>query len=127
MSPLLTIEQFPPPALSKLLQVVDLLEQLGVAAPTITTADGLRNIVNLLGQLGQLVGVDSAWTSKLQTIIADQQVFGIVLAIVQYVDSLLAAKPQAGAPAAAALTIDAQAFADWLPSATQIVRLVKSL
>jgi hypothetical protein len=129
MSPVLTIEQCPPPALGKVIQVIDLLEQLRAAAPTIGTADGLRNVVNLLGQLGQFVGVDSSWTSKLQSILANQQVFGIVLAIVQYVDALLtpAATPQAGAPAVAALTIEAQSFADWLPLVTQIVKLLKSL
>jgi hypothetical protein len=127
MSPLMTIEQFPPPALGKLIQVVDLLEQLRAATPTIGTADGLRNVVNLFGQVGQLVGVDSAWTSKLQTILADQQVFDIVLAIVKYVDSLLAPKPPAGAVTATATTIDAQAFADWLPLIMQIMRLLKSL
>ena len=127
MSPLMTIEQFPPPALGKLIQVVDLLEQLRAAAATIGTADGLRNVVNLFGQLGQLVGVDSAWTSKLQTILADQQVFDIVLAIVKYVESLLAAKPQTGSVTTTATTIDAQDFADWLPLIMQFMRLLQSL
>src|SRR5436305_15201965 len=108
MSPLMTIEQFPLPALGKLIQVVDLLEQLRAAAATIGTADGLRNVVSLLGQLGQLAGVDAAWTSKLQTILADQQVFDIVLAIVRYVESLLEGAPKAASPAANPLTIDAQ-------------------
>ncbi len=130
MSPLLTIERFPPLALGKIIELLDLLASLRSAAATVTTAEGLRNVLDLLGRLAALAGVDSSWINRLQSILADQNTFSVVLSIVQYVDGLLAPPAKPTGPTATAvtsLTVDAQSFADWLPLVMQLIHLLKAL
>jgi len=132
MNATLTIPHFPPPLSAKFGSLLGLLAELRAAAAALATPDGLKKAVSILVDLADALGMDAAWTARLQTLLSDQNVFEVALVIVQFLDSLLGTSnppPLPGSTAAASerVTIDAQAFADWLPIVMQILQVIEQL
>jgi hypothetical protein len=135
MNATLSIPQFPPVQIAKLSSLLDLLDELRQAAASLATPEGLQNALGLLIKIAEALGMDAAWTEQLQTILSDQNIFEVVLAIVRLLNSLL---PGGGQPASATatvasaavpatVTLDAQAFIDWLPIVIQILQLLQQV
>src|ERR1700676_3459129 len=122
MNATLTIPRFPPPLSAKFGSLLGLLAELRAAAAALATPDGLKKAVSILVDLADALGMDAAWTARLQTLLSDQNVFEVALVIVQFLLSLLGstaltAGGAGGAPAPAnvaaateQVTLDAQAF-----------------
>jgi hypothetical protein len=138
MNATLTIPQFPPVHTAKLSSLLGLLDELRQAAASLATPEGLQNAIGLLIKIGDALGMDPNWTEQLQTILSDQNIFGVVLVIVRFLNSLL---PSGGQPASAAwvgagssnatppgkVSLDAQAFINWLPIVIQILQLLQQI
>jgi hypothetical protein len=140
MNATLSIPQFPPVKIAKLSSLLDLLDELRQAAASLATPEGLQNAIGLLIKIAEALGMDAAWAEQLQTILSDQNIFEVVLAIVRFLNSLL---PGGGQPASATatvasaavasaavpatVTLDAQAFIDWLPIVIQILQLLQQV
>jgi hypothetical protein len=131
MSPIVTLRSLPPALPSKLnLQgLLALLKKLQQLAQPLATADGLRQAIEMLVQFGAAAGLNSAWISRLQNLLNDQNAFNTVLSIVAYLESLVGSgNPLANdATAPVDLAIDAQSLADWLPIVIQILQLIQSI
>ena len=129
---MLTLQSFPALRLAKLRELLDLLAALRQISWPIATADDLRRAVALLVRLGQLVGLDPAWTARLQSILDNPDVFDIVLAIARYLSRQFAIDAANDGVFAlgddpVTLDIDAQSFAAWLPIVLQILNLLRQL
>lgn len=72
-----------PGRFTRLRQIVDLLGQLGQLTEPISTPAGLRAALELPVQVGTLLGIDAAWLAKLQTVLKSDIAFRIVLALVR--------------------------------------------
>jgi hypothetical protein len=106
-----------------------LLKKLQQLAEPLATADGLRQAIQLLVQVGTAAGLNSAWISQLESLLSNASAFNTVLSIITYLESL-SSTASASADATVAnteLAIDAQALADWLPLVIQILQLIESV
>ena len=131
MNATLTIPRFPPPLAAKLGNLASLLAELRAAAAALATPDGLKKAIAILIDVADALGMDAAWTAKLQALLSDQNVFEVALVIVQFIESLFGSSPpplpSAAASAGDPVTLDAQAFADWLPVVMQILQVIEQL
>jgi hypothetical protein len=127
MSPTVTLRSFPPalPGNVNLQSLLALLKKLQLLAEPLATADGLRQAIEILVQLGTAAGLNSALLSRLQSLLTDQNGFNSVLSIIAYIESLLGSG--AAVSASEELAIDAQSLADWLPIVIQILQLIQSI
>jgi hypothetical protein len=132
---------------ARLRQIVELLGQLGQLDEPISTPGGLRAALELLVQVGTMLGIDAAWIAKLQSILSSDAAFRIVLALVRLameaggalagevdderasgapVDESASGIRLAGCDNAQTI-VTAQALADWLPIVVEIIALLRAL
>jgi hypothetical protein len=120
---------------SKLRELLDLLAALRSIRDPLTSPEGLRASLELLLRLGELAGVDRAWTDRVRAVLDDPRAFDIVLAIVRYLHGLIAtdeivqsiAEYNAAANDASAGDLVAQDFLDWLPLILEIIAFLREL
>jgi hypothetical protein len=119
--------------LSTLRQALQLLANIRNLAQPLASAAGLEQALTSLVQLANLLGVDTTWTARLQSILADPAVFNVVLLIVQH---LLGSGSQPGtaspSPSPAteqtqAIVLDQQTLSQWLPFITEIISLIRQI
>ncbi len=127
-----TIEPFFLERFKKIRELLDILSALRDLTEPLTTAQGLRQTIELLARVARLVGVDPAWIERLLSILDDQATFRVVLAIVNFVLNSIARKAEGGAVRIALAEDDdvhltAHAFTDWLPLVMQIINLLRQL
>jgi len=131
MSSTVTLRSLPPvlPSKVSLQSLLALLKKLQQLAQPLATADGLRQALEMLVQIGGAAGLNSAWIAQLQSLLSDQNAFNTVLSIIAYIESLLGSGNTTASVAAAPaeLAIDAQTLADWLPIVLQILQLIQNI
>jgi hypothetical protein len=119
--------------LQQLGQMHDVLELIGrirqVQEP-ITARDGLRQTIELILNFAELLGASGELTDRLRQILADENVFHIVLAIVRFVlgavsDETDDSTPRAAFDAPRRTVIEPQDFLSWLPIVVQIIKLIR--
>jgi hypothetical protein len=114
-------------------QVLTLLADIRNLAQPLASAAGLQQALNSLVQLASLLGVNAAWIARVQSILADPTIFNVVLLIVQKVlgasSSVGSAEPTSSqAPTqAAAVVLDEQTLAQWLPFISEIISLIRQI
>ena len=124
--------------LGKLRALLELIAALRGLSEPITTAAGLRQAVELLARLGALLGLEEGWLARVRSILADEGVFKIVLAIVQYLMGLATAESTDegrqvyitafGADGAGNVAhVETQALTDWLPWVLELLRFFWAL
>lgn len=132
-SPLRLYPAAPFDRVKEILRLVNLLRQLD---QPLTTAEGLRQAIEVALEFAELAGLDQAWIDRLRAIAADPTTFNLLLALVQFVDGLLerheqAQRGRAAVPAQLAAASQhqamaaAQEFSDWLPVIVQLVALFR--
>ncbi len=128
MSQTVTLRTVPPalPAGVNLQTLLALLKKLEQLAESLATADGLRQAIQLLVQLGTSAGLNSAWINQLQNLLTDSDAFNTVLSIIAYLESISTSTADATLPANE-LAIDAGSLANWLPLVIQILQLIQSI
>jgi hypothetical protein len=114
---------------AKLRQALQLLADIESLPQPITSADGLRQAIDDLAQLATLLGIDSTWSDRLTTILSDQTVFDLVLAVVQalFASPMPPSPAPNPAPTAVLTTVDPQLLAQWLPLVVQIISLIRQI
>ena len=112
------------PSFSLVRKILDLLSQLREIGDPLTSAKGLRDSLAVLLALISMLGVDAAFVARVQKILDDQGVFNIVLAIVQYLHGLAASDTAGGGVHINGVTVEAQAWSDWLPLVIELVNLL---
>lgn len=101
----------------------------------LTSPDGLRQAIEAVLGFAQLVGLDERFIEKLRTILADEQAFEIVLAIVRFLVGRikLSERPEEGRFQIASEggqfsgDVSVRSFVDWLPAVLQILDLIRRL
>lgn len=128
MSQTVTLRSVPPalPANVNLASLLAVLKKMQQLVEPLATADGLRQAIQLLVQLGTVAGSNSAWISQLQNLLADSGAFNTVLSIIAYFESLSTNKTDSTHPASE-LGIDAGSLANLLPLVIQILQLIQSI
>ncbi len=115
--------------LSTFWQVLDLFDQIRNLSQPLSSAAGLEQALSLLVQLANLLGINAAWTARLQSILADPAVFNVVLLIVQQALGSDSSSPSPSPPPiqTQAAVIDEQALSEWLPLITAIIGLIRQI
>lgn len=95
----------------------------------LTSEQGLRAALEILARVAELLAIDPDWIQRVRLALANERVFRIVLAIVQYVASLIGEQsgPSAAALEVDALSLDAQTFSHWLPLVLELLTLWRQL
>lgn len=132
MTQALSIENFGINRFATIRDILDLIRRIGDIGEPITTPEGLGKAIEILLRFAELVGIDPEWTDKLRTIVKDENVFLIVLAIVRFV---LGMPSRQAAPNefhvlmhdGGTLVVDAQSFLQWLPVVLQIISLIRQI
>ena len=107
--------------LGRLWEIVELVAELRGVREPLTTETGLRQTVAVLLRLAELMGLDAELVERLRRIAGDEQVLGIVLAVLRYV---LPRERVAAAGESIELQVEAAGLIEWLPWAWEIARWV---
>lgn len=132
MTETLLAPHFPLSRLGKIREVLELVAGIRDIDEPWTSPDGFRQAIALVLRFADLVGIDPKWTERVESILRDQGIFNIVLAIVQYVAGV-AGKEQTdstisvAAAGGAEVVIDQQSFLDWLPLVIQLMSLIRQI
>ena len=133
MNESIMLVQAPLGGLSKIRDLLSLIGAIRDITSPLTSAEGLRQTLNVLLRLADALGVDPAWSNKLATILRDEGVFNVVLAIIQY---LMGVAGKEGADNALRVRVAASgqeviveesSFATWLPLVIQLISLVRQI
>jgi lantibiotic modifying enzyme len=114
----------------ELLELVDAIRQI---THPITTAEGLRQSIDLLVRLAQLAGVDPRWIKRLEQIRDDEAVMRIVLAIARYVFERVVHRSEEEAVFVSLgdgddeVAVTTKDFLEWLPVIIQIISLLREI
>lgn len=130
-----TLRLYPAAPFDRVKEILRLINLLRETDQPLTTADGLRQTIAVVLQFAELAGLDQAWLDRLRAIAEDPTSFNLLLAIVQYVDSLMDrdqhqvafgvnARQQRALSQQQALAA-AHEFSDWLPVIVQLVVLLR--
>ena len=101
----------------------------------ITSPDGLRRAIEFVSEIAALMGMDEGFIERVRKILADEQVFQVVLSIVQYLGGVLRT---AGGPRDSRIRfeaiddshgtiIESEDFLEWLPVVLQTLELIQRL
>ncbi len=109
--------------LGRLRDLLDLLADIQQMREPLTTPGGLRQALELLARLAELIGIDLQWIERVQAVLADERVFNIVLAVMQYVLFSLWEDAEATVFdfSGESCGIDAQSFSEWLPLVLELL------
>jgi hypothetical protein len=132
--------------MAQLLQLTDLkLQQLGLMRDAleligqirnvqdpITSPGGLRQSIELVLRFAELLGVSGELTDRLRQILADENVFQIVLGIVRFLlgaldDDTAGRELRASFDVGSTVVVEAQALLSWLPIVVQIIHLIRMI
>jgi hypothetical protein len=113
--------------LSRLRDLLALLMAVQQMREPISSPAGLRQAIELLARLAELLGIDPAWIERLRAILSDEHVFNIVLAIVQYLLFVLWDDDEVSVLDFSTCEVDAQSFADWFPLVVDLLTLWRIL
>lgn len=112
--------------LKEILAIVTALQQI---REPLTSREGLRASIDLLLRLAEAAGVEPAWTERLRTILENDDVLGIVLAIARFV--LPDGDDEEGEPSLETMSggaiVESEAFVEWLPLVVQVLYLLRRL
>ncbi|MEX2141326.1 MAG: hypothetical protein WD894_18820 [Pirellulales bacterium] len=116
--------------LGVLRDVVELIGRIRQIQQPITSADGLRQTLELILHFAELLGVSGELTDRLRQILADENVFQIVLGIVRFLLGAAGAETETGQLRAmfadgTSVVVEPQDFLSWLPIVVQIINLIR--
>ncbi|MCE9604586.1 MAG: hypothetical protein K8U03_06730 [Planctomycetia bacterium] len=111
--------------LGRLRDVLELLAAVRDLDAPLDSPEQFRKLIALVVRLGGLFGIDDAWVERLNTILTDDDLVQVVLAIVHYV--LHRTSRDAGDRAILTQSIDRQSYIDWLPIVVELIRIVRQI
>jgi hypothetical protein len=129
----LALAQIPLGSLSKIGDLLGLIGDIRNITAPLTTADGLRQTLALILKMADMLGIDPTWTNRLASILSDNGVFNVVLAIIQYLtgvagaqqaDNTIRVRIAVGEPE---VIVDETAFTTWLPLVLQLLGLLRQI
>ncbi len=109
-------------------ELLKLLRALGDLDLPVNDRDGLRRWVDLLLRLAAVAGIDARWIERLGSILEDEDVLQIVLAVLRYVSRLARTQEHKGinpAMVEARTPVEAQTVAEWLEILIAICQLFR--
>lgn len=130
MSTSTALDQYRFQQLGRLRDVLELIGRIREISEPITSPEGLRQTIELLLRFADLLGVSADVTERLRQILADENVFQIVLAIVRFLYGVATMEAQDGRMVAFAddrsqLQIDVKDFMSWLRIVIEIINLLR--
>ena len=116
--------------LGQMHDVLALIGRIRQLQEPITSPDGLRQTIELVLHFAQLLGVSGELTDRLRQILADENVFQIVLSIVRFLLGMAGGESPAGNLRASfdvgnTRRIEQQDLLSWLPIVVQIINLIR--
>lgn len=118
--------------IGKIREILGLIGQLRGIREPLTDADGLRQSLDVLGRLAERIGIDADWIERITSILLDEDLFNVILAIVRLLAGFVASE-QAENTVVVAMAdgtdavVEVQAFVDWLPLIVQILDLLREI
>lgn len=111
--------------LGRLRDVLELLAGVRELEAPLDSPEQLRRLVALVVRLGSLFGLDDAWLRRWESLLTDDDLVQVVLAIAHYVLNR-AANSTADAPLVAQ-AVDRQSYVEWLPLVVELLRIVRQI
>jgi hypothetical protein len=110
--------------------VLELIARIRQIQAPITSPDGLRQTIELILHCAELLGVSGELTDRLRQMLADENVFQIVLSIMRFLLGMASgetadSKPRASFDVGNTIRIEPQDLLSWLPIVVEIINLIR--
>ena len=130
MTPPLRFDGFNVQQLGLLRDVLELIGRIRQVSDPITSPDGLRQTIELVLRFAELLGVSGELTDRLRQILADDNVFHVVLGIVRLLFGAAAVTTDDGKVRVSFVDgttaeVEPQDLLSWLPIVVQIINLIR--
>lgn len=122
-----------PLGLGRLRELAGIVRAIRGLVEPITSPEGLRKAIDLVVRLARLLGVDASLLDRLQSILDDESLLRMVLAILQYVSGIAGGAEERGALRVAladtrqVVRVEAAALVDWLPLVIALLNLLREI
>ena len=116
--------------LQELHNVIALLAIVPDLREPLTTESRLRKALEIVLWLADRLGIDPEWADRVRLVLDNEHVFRIVLAIAQYLSSILDENFEEDDALQLMLSktsVDTQSFLQWLPLVLQLISLWQRL
>ncbi len=120
---------------SQLRNALDLIAAIREVRDPFGSIEEFRKLLELIVRLAEQFGVDQHWLDRWESLLTDERLAQVVLAIAQYVLGVLkrsetstvltGSSLQAVAPQA--IVVEARSYAEWLPTVIELLRIVLRL
>lgn len=119
--------------LGRLRDLLRLLSELRALRDPLTSPEGLRQAIELVLRLATTFGLDQSLADSLRTIISDERIFQLVLAVIRYVAGVLQLEGEMAdgrlrfnsLDSAQATEVEMRSFLEWLPIVIQLLELIR--
>lgn len=122
-----TMQRLPGGALARLRDVLKLVSLFRGEAPVLTDPAGLRQALEAILKLGEIIGLDAAWLARVRSILEIDATFQLVLSLIRFVYDLLDGEEKPAEVRSQEVellsTVEAQSVLVWLPLVIQLVGL----
>lgn len=114
--------------LTRLRDALDLIAAIREIREPFGSPEEFRKLLTFVVRLAEQFGVDASWLDRWESLLTDDRLVQVVLAIAQYVFGILNRDPVApSAQSTQMVVVGEQAFAEWLPLVLELLRLVLRL
>lgn len=117
--------------LTRFRDALDLIAAIREIRDPFATPDEFRKLLSFVVRLAEQFGVDPNWLERWESLLTDDRLVQVVLAIAQYVLGTLnrsQVESHTSAQSTQALVVvGAQVYAEWLPLVLELLRLVLRL
>ena len=115
---------------SKLRDALDLIAAIREVRDPFGSIEEFRKLLELIVRLAEQFGVDQHWLDRWESLLTDERLAQVVLAIAQYVLGVLKRSETStalGYVAPQAIVVEARSYAEWLPLVVELLRIVLRL
>lgn len=116
--------------LVRLRDALDLVAAIREMRDPFATPEEFRKLLALVVRLGEQFGIEPSWLERWESLLTDDRLVQVVLAVAQYVLSILnrsSTNASSTAQTPQTVVVGAQAYSEWLPLVLELLRIVLSL
>jgi hypothetical protein len=114
--------------LTRLRDALDLVAAIREMKDPFASPEDFRRLLTLVVRLAEQFGLEPSWLERWESLLNDDRLTQVVLAVAQYVLGILNGRERTVSPQSTQpVVVGAQLYAEWLPLVLELLRVVLSL
>lgn len=114
--------------LTRLRDALDLVAAIREMKDPFGSPEDFRRLLTLVVRLAEQFGLEPSWLERWESLLNDDRLTQVVLAVAQYVLGILNGRERTVSPQSTQpVVVGAQLYAEWLPLVLELLRVVLSL